>query len=117
MADVVAVLEVLADPTANAALARILTGPSLPPRARATSRSSGSRAAHLAQRGARWPRRDGPRSRALAEAVESVDTVDVVALTDALDEPGRPGDLFSAEGYGRLVELRVHELAARSGRC
>ena len=102
VADVVAVLEVLADPTANAALARILTGP----RYRVGPRDLkvlGSRAATLAH-GASRVREKG--SRALAEAAQSVDTVDVVALTDALDSLGDPSS-YSAEGYARLVELRA----------
>ena len=108
VADVVAVLEVLADPTANAALARILTGPRyrVGPR---DLKALGSRAARLA-RGTGGGRAQPANGRALAEVADSVDTVDVVALTDALDDLGNPA-AYSAEGYARLDQLR-HELAA-----
>ena len=105
VADVVAVLEVLADPTANAALARILTGPRyrLGPR---DLKALGSRAAALARGSGGRRVADGDGSRALAQAAASVDTVDVTALTDALDHLGDPA-LYSREGYARLDELRV----------
>ncbi len=105
VADVVAVLEVMAEPTANPALVRILTGPRyrIGPR---DLKALGRRAAFLtrdllADRSIADP--DG--NRALARAAASVDSVDVVALTDALESLGDPSD-YSAEGYAGLVELR-----------
>ena len=106
VADVVAVLEVMAEPTANPALVRILTGPRyrIGPR---DLKALGKRAAFLtkdmlADRSVADP--DG--NRALAQAAASVDSVDIVALTDALESLGDPTG-YSAEGYARLVELRV----------
>ncbi|MDX6227675.1 MAG: ATP-dependent helicase UvrD/PcrA [Frankiales bacterium] len=113
VADVVAVLEVMAEPTANPALVRILTGPRyrIGPR---DLKALGRRAAFLA-RDALADRSvaDPDGNRALAQAAASVDDVDVVALTDALDSLGDP-TAYSAEGYARLVELRAELTRFRS---
>ena len=106
VADVVAVLEVMAEPTANAALVRILTGPRyrIGPR---DLKALGRRAAFLTRDVLADRRGDDPDgNRALAQAAASVDSVDVVALTDALESLGDP-TAYSAEGYARLVELRA----------
>ena len=104
VSDVVAVLEVLNDPTANAPLLRLLTGPRwrlgprdlavLGRRAREVLREESSRS------GA--DRRPGGAD-ALEHAVAGVDPCDVVALTDALDRPGADG--WSTEALERLTAL------------
>ncbi|WP_420497598.1 ATP-dependent DNA helicase [Parafrankia soli] len=110
VADVVAVLEVLDSPVANAALVRLLTGPrvrlgprdlaALGRRARALLRTTGTTAPTAAGG-------DGDGS-ALAEAVAGVDPCDVVALADALTDPGEE---ISAQGRERAARLGA-ELAA-----
>jgi len=109
VADVIAMLEVIDDPTANAALVRLLTGPRwrIGPRDLALL---GRRASQLVQ----VPRRDaGDSDAALAAAVAGIDPAEVVSLGDALTAPG---DLpFSAEARRRFAacaaeirELRRH---------
>ena len=92
--DLVSTLQVVSDPTAGAALARLLTG-------------------------ARWRvgARDiaalGRRARALAGRGEAGGVADAVAdasLVEALDDPG-PAEAYSAEGFRRLTALGA-ELAA-----
>jgi DNA helicase-2/ATP-dependent DNA helicase PcrA len=81
IADLVAVLDVLDDPTANAALVRLLTGPRW---------RIGPRDLALLGRRARDLVRDpGQERRAgLDEAVLGADPTDVVSLADALADPG-----------------------------
>jgi DNA helicase-2/ATP-dependent DNA helicase PcrA len=109
VADVVATLEVVEEPTANAALVRLLTGP----RWRLGPRDL----AQLGRRGRALLRTDldAPEAEieALERAVERVDACDVVSLADALDHPGEHG--WSAEGLvrvralaGELRGLRAH---------
>jgi DNA helicase-2/ATP-dependent DNA helicase PcrA len=101
VADVVATLEVLESPTANAALVRLLTGPRwrLGPRDLAQLGRRGRALLHTEV--------DAPSAEpeALEQAVEGVDPCDVVSLSDALERPGEQG--WSAEGLDR-----VHALAA-----
>jgi DNA helicase-2/ATP-dependent DNA helicase PcrA len=113
--DVVAWLEVLADPTANPALVRILTGP----RYRIGPRdlvAIGSRAVFLATglggRDLADPADDPEGTQALAGAASSVDPCDVVALSDAIASPGRDGD-YSPEAYERILALRAEIDALR----
>ena len=114
VADVVATLEVLDDPTANPALLRLLTGP----RWRIGPRDLvllGRRAHELVRPTAPG----GPGLRAggdaadlaalLDEAVAGVDPAEVVSLSDALANPG--GGPFSAEARERFRQL-ADELAA-----
>jgi DNA helicase-2/ATP-dependent DNA helicase PcrA len=100
VSDVVATLEVLDEPTANAALLRLLTGPRwrIGPRDLALL---GRRAVHLVR---------GDQSQAtddiellLEEAVAGVDPADVVSLVEALDHPG--GAAYSAAARQRFKEL------------
>lgn len=114
VADLVAVCEVLHDPTANASLVRLLTGPRwrIGPRDLALL---GRRARLLVGRGGR-PEDGADR---LAAAVEGVDPAETVSLTDALEtflaaEDAAPDDglPFSAEARVRFARLaaEVREL-------
>ncbi|MEV4500394.1 UvrD-helicase domain-containing protein [Streptomyces klenkii] len=105
IADLVAVCEVLQDPTANASLVRLLIGP----RWRIGARDLallGRRARTLVPYGSAG----GDPERRLAEAVEGVDPAETVSLADALDtflaadapEDGLP---FSAEARVRFARL------------
>lgn len=101
VADLVAVCEVLQDPTANAALVRLLTGPRW---------RIGPRDLALLGRRARLlvPGRGDTADR-LAAAVEGVDPAEVVSLADALETfvDGEPADRlpFSAEARVRFARL------------
>ncbi|MDQ1679320.1 MAG: ATP-dependent helicase UvrD/PcrA, partial [Frankiaceae bacterium] len=105
VSDVVAVLQAIADPTANAALVRILTGPRwrIGPRDLA---ALGRRAAALCDTGrSHVSAADDPDgAAALADATASVDPCDVVALSDALAEIGDPA-AYSAEAVARFGSL------------
>ncbi|MFG2527574.1 UvrD-helicase domain-containing protein [Streptomyces sp. NPDC048516] len=105
IADLVAVCEVLQDPTANAALVRLLIGPRwrIGPRDLALL---GRRARTLVHRTAPS---DDPGQR-LAEAVEGVDPAETISLADALDtflEAEGPDDglPFSPEARVRFAYL------------
>ncbi|MFC9063939.1 ATP-dependent DNA helicase [Streptomyces harbinensis] len=106
IADLVAVCEVLADPTANAALVRVLTGPRwrIGPRDLALL---GRRARHLVRRSASGED-DTDR---LAAAVEGTDPAETTSLADALDtfigEDRDDADElpFSAEARVRFAHL------------
>ncbi|MFF3768298.1 UvrD-helicase domain-containing protein [Streptomyces sp. NPDC001922] len=107
VADLVAVCEVLQDPTANAPLVRLLTGPRwrIGPRDLALL---GRRARTLVRTAADGTDPD-PDAR-LAEAVAGVDTAELVSLSDALDtflladgpDDGLP---FSAQARIRFARL------------
>jgi DNA helicase-2/ATP-dependent DNA helicase PcrA len=106
VADVVAILEVLHDPTANPALLRLLTGPRwrIGPRDLALL---GRRAAHLA--GGRGPSTQAPDLEAsLDAAVAGTDHSEVISLLDALDDPGDGGyDPVALQRFSSLSdELR-----------
>jgi DNA helicase-2/ATP-dependent DNA helicase PcrA len=134
VADVVAVLQVLDDPTANAALVRLLTGPrmrlgprdlaALGRRARALLRPTlpsaaggrGSVQEQLSLEGLdEQPattvvdpalRDDADDDSALEDAVAGIDPCDVTALSDALDDLGEPADVgLSAEAARRCRQL------------
>lgn len=104
IADLVAVCEVLHDPTANASLVRLLTGPRW---------RVGPRDLALLGRRARTLVPYGPTGadpdRRLAEAVEGVDPTETTSLADALDTflSADPGDdlPFSAEARVRFARL------------
>ncbi|MFG2192984.1 UvrD-helicase domain-containing protein [Streptomyces sp. NPDC048639] len=108
VADLVAVCEVLQDPTANAALVRLLIGPRwrIGPRDLALL---GRRARTLVRHTASGADEGDP-DRRLAEAVEGTDPAEVVSLTDALDtflvaEGPDDGLPFSAEARVRFARL------------
>ncbi|MFG1809368.1 ATP-dependent DNA helicase [Streptomyces sp. NPDC049040] len=106
VADLVAVCEVLHDPTANAALVRLLTGPRwrIGPRDLALL---GRRARLLVRYGAGSAEGRDP----LAAAVEGVDPAEVVSLADALetflDADPDDGLPFSPEARVRFARLAV----------
>ncbi|HET9500987.1 MAG TPA: ATP-dependent DNA helicase [Marmoricola sp.] len=111
VSEVVAVLTLLADLTANAELLQLLAGPrwAIGPRDLALL---GRRARDLADGGGRAPRPDAL-DEELRQAVAGADPTEVAALSDALDDPG---DLpYSAEARerfgllaGELRQLRAH---------
>jgi DNA helicase-2/ATP-dependent DNA helicase PcrA len=113
VADLVAVLEVLDAPTANAPLLRLLTGPRwrLGPRDLAVL---GRRARELlvADGSGVQARPDG--ETALEQAVAGVDPCDVVALADALDRPGEEG--WSEEALQRVSALEAELRLLRASR-
>ncbi len=100
--DVVSTLRVLADPTAGAALLRLLAGP----RWRVGPRdldALGRRARRLAVARGPWPPAGDDADEEPADP--DYDAVDERSLVDALDDPGDPGG-YSAEGFARLARLR-----------
>lgn len=114
IADLVAVCEVLHDPTANASLVRLLTGPRwrIGPRDLALL---GRRARTLVPYG---PTGADP-DRRLAEAVEGVDPTETTSLADALDTflAAAPEDdlPFSAEARIRFARLAAELRDLRRG--
>jgi DNA helicase II / ATP-dependent DNA helicase PcrA len=105
VADLVAVLRVLVEPTANAALLRMLTGPRwrIGPRDLA---ALGRRAASLTSTRDDEQPTAADVEAALRKAAEGVDVVDVASLLDVIDLL-RPDDVgLSEEALGRLLTLR-----------
>jgi DNA helicase-2/ATP-dependent DNA helicase PcrA len=116
VADVVATLEVLVDPTANAALLRLLTGPRwrIGPRdlvalGRRAAALLGDEAGGRAGRRVRGAGGEAAVDAVLRTAAEGADPCDVVALADALEDLG-PAEDYSPEAHARLTSLAV-ELA------
>ncbi len=124
VSDVVATLEVIEEPTANAALLRLLTGPRWRLGVRDLAQL-GRRGKEMLVTGIRDPHlgEDEPPDvdesdldvddTALVEAVAGIDPCDVVSLADVLDLPGHRG--WSLEGLQRITavgaelrELRAH---------
>lgn len=106
VADVVAMLRLVADPTAGAAAMRVLTGPRW--------RLGGRDLAALWQRaltlaGGRADPAPSPESIARAAGPDS----DGACLADAISDPGLPG-AYSAAGYRRITALAA-ELGALRG--
>ncbi len=100
VAEVVAILDVLHDSTANASLVRLLTGP----RWRIGVRDLallGARASVLA--GGHGRLEDADVSAQLDAAVAGVDPADVISLLDALDDPGDHG--YDPEARRRFAAL------------
>ncbi|MBY0291396.1 MAG: ATP-dependent helicase [Mycobacteriaceae bacterium] len=107
VADVVATLRMVADPTAGAAAMRVLTGP----RWRLGGRDVTAlwrRAVELDDVGA--PADSVAADRVVAQAAPDADTA---CLTDAVGDPG-PAAAYSPAGYARIVELG-RELRALRG--
>ncbi|MCW2600812.1 MAG: UvrD/REP helicase [Frankiales bacterium] len=114
VADVVATLEVVEEPTANAALLRLLTGPRWRLGVRDLAQL-GRRGKELLVSGVRDPHLDEEPppdldvsdlevdDKALEEAVAGIDPCDVVSLSDVLERPGHRG--WSLEGIQRLTAL------------
>ncbi len=109
VADVVATLSLLVDPTANAAAIRLLTGPRWRIGVRDLA-ALGRRADRLAT----WrpgdesaePAVGGGLDVALRQVTDAVDPVDVASLLDAVDSPGDPA-AYSPEALARLGAFRV----------
>ena len=113
VADLVAVLRVLVEPTANPALLRILTGPRwrIGPRDLA---ALGRRASALASpRDARGDGNTSDVDAALRKATEGVDAVDVASLLDVIDLVSPDDTDLSAEAVTRLLALRAELDALR----
>ncbi|MDP9431139.1 MAG: ATP-dependent helicase [Actinomycetota bacterium] len=116
--DVAAMLQVLVEPTANPALVRVLTGPRYRIGARDLS-ALGRRAETLlrAQGGgygrAPSPTDDPDGTAALTAATASVDPCDVIALTDALEDPGDAGQ-YSPQALERFARLTAELASLRS---
>lgn len=111
--DVVSLLEIVEDVTANPAVLRLLTGPrwNIGPRDLALL---GRRAAALSGRA-----HDGGDERTLADelarAVEGTDPTEVLALADALDDPGElPYDPAARSRFADLSRV-VHALRSHVG--
>ncbi len=107
VADLVAMLRLVAEPTAGAAAMRVLTG--------ARWRLGAADLAALWRRAAELARADhpaGPASAAEIAAAAGPDS-DTACLADALADPG-PAQHYSATGHRRIVAL-AEELAALRG--
>ncbi|MDP3713253.1 MAG: ATP-dependent DNA helicase [Mycobacteriales bacterium] len=126
VADVVATLEVVEEPTANAALLRLLTGPRWRLGVRDLAQL-GRRGKEMLVSGVRDPGLDDVEppeldetdldvdDTALEEAVAGIDPCDVVSLADVLDRPGHQG--WSLEGLQRVTALaaELRHLRAHRG--
>ena len=105
VADLVAMLRLVADPTAGAAAMRVLTGP----RWRLGGRDVAAlwrRAVDLDDR----PTRDVTTEQIVAQAA---DDADAACLADAICDPG-PADAYSAAGHRRIVALGRELTALRA---
>ncbi len=111
--DVVSLLEVVEDVTANPAVLRLLAGPrwNVGPRDLALL---GRRAATLSGR-AHGAQDDATLAEELARAVEGTDPTEVVSLAEALDDPGDlPYDPRALERFADLSRV-VHRVRAHVG--
>ena len=125
VADVVATLEVIEEPTANAALLRLLTGPRWRLGVRDLAQL-GRRGKELLRSGVVDPALDAEDppevdetdldvdDTALEEAVAGIDPCDVVSLADVLDRPGHKG--WSLDGLHRVTALGAELRALRRHR-
>jgi DNA helicase II / ATP-dependent DNA helicase PcrA len=124
VADIVATLQVMHDPTASAPLARLLTSPrwrigpadlvALGRRARALASDTGSGRPRVPAAGsdaeAAWPPAD--RGSELVDAALSDLTRDAGSLVEALDDLGSPAG-YSVAGYARMTALAAELRALR----
>lgn len=111
--DVLSLLEVVEDVTANPAVLRLLSGPrwNVGPRDLALL---GRQAAHLSGRG-HAAQDDATLAEELARAVEGTDPTEVVSLAEALDDPGDlPYDPRARERFADLSRV-VHRVRAHVG--
>ncbi|WP_370186824.1 UvrD-helicase domain-containing protein [Aeromicrobium sp.] len=111
--DVVSLLEVVEDVTANPAVLRLLAGPrwNVGPRDLALL---GRRAATLSGRG-HGAQDDATLAEELARAVEGTDPTEVVSLAEALDDPGDlPYDPRALDRFADLSRV-VHRVRAHVG--
>jgi ATP-dependent DNA helicase UvrD/PcrA len=105
VADLVAMLRLVADPSAGAAAMRVLTGP----RWRLAGRDIAAlwrRAVYLDDR----PSRDGGTEQIVAQAAADADAA---CLADAICDPG-PADAYSPAGHARIVALGRELTALRA---
>ncbi len=102
VADVVAMLRLVADPGAGAAAMRVLTGPRW--------QLGGRDVSALWRRAVELDGVGGPREPASADEIvaEAAPDADTACLADAISDPG-PADAYSAEGHRRIAALG-HEL-------
>ena len=102
VADVVAMLRLVAEPGAGTAAMRVLTGPRW--------RLGGRDIAALWRRAVDLDDTGGPRDRASADEVvaQAAPDADTACLADAISDPG-PADGYSPQGYRRITALG-HEL-------
>ena len=98
VADVVAMLRLVADPTAGAAAMRVLTGP----RWRLGARDVAALWRRALGLGGEQSARNGETAEQIAEAAGPL--ADGAGLADALADPG-PATGYSADGYRRIVAL------------
>ena len=116
VADIVATLQVMHDPTASGALARLLTSPrwrigpadlvALGRRARSIARETAQAAGGADDTGPQKPesQKPGPQDTdVVADALGDL-TRDAGSLVEALDDPGNAA-AYSPEGYARLTAL------------
>lgn len=106
VADVVAMLRLVADPTAGAAAMRVLTGPRW--------RLGGRDIAALWRRARKLGEGPGAGGTSAAEsiAIAAGPDADTACLADAIADPG-PADAYSAAGYQRIGALAAELRALR----
>jgi DNA helicase-2/ATP-dependent DNA helicase PcrA len=104
VADVVAMLRLVADPAAGAAAMRVLTGPRW--------QLGGRDISALWRRAVELDHVGGERDRTSADEIvaEAAPDADTACLADAISDPGAQEN-YSAEGYRRITAL-AHELTA-----
>jgi DNA helicase-2/ATP-dependent DNA helicase PcrA len=106
VADVVAMLRLVADPTAGSAAMRVLTGPRW--------RLGGRDIASLWRRASELDDKSIAPSSPETIAAQASPDADSACLADAICDPGAPGR-YSAEGYRRII-LLGRELTALRGK-
>ncbi|OBK23017.1 ATP-dependent helicase [Mycobacterium asiaticum] len=105
VADLVAMLRLVAEPTAGGAAMRVLTG--------ARWRLGGRDIAALWRRALELGGATRPAEPLTAEAIARTADADIACLADAISDPG-PADGYSAAGYARINALAAELAALRS---